>query len=161
MRAKITVKVTPDDRRRLEAMCPIATRRKSMSGAPKSSLQRPTAAARRDHAPIRQGQAGGVQARFIGRRLRSARARQDAQSRQPPLPAATVQRVVALALSAPPREASHWDRSDAGEGGGRRESAIGATHPWGPSTRPPSHPQALDRTQPGSPMKPPRRHNDA
>ena len=47
---------------------------------------------------------------------------------KPPLPAATVQRVVALALSAPPREASHWDRSDAGEGGGR-EFAIGATHP--------------------------------
>ena len=124
----------------LRRLCPIATRRRSMSGAPKSSLQRPTAAARRDHASIRQGQAGGS---FHGRRRRSAHARQDAQTRHPPLPAATVQRVVALALSAPPREASHWDRSDAGEGGGR-EFAIGAAHPWGPSTRPPSHPQALD-----------------
>ena len=41
-----TAKVTPDIAVGLRRLCPIATRPRSMSDAPKSSLQRPTAAAR-------------------------------------------------------------------------------------------------------------------
>ena len=79
---------------------------------------------------------------------RRAHARQDAQTRQAALPAATVQWVVDLGALCAAGGSQPLDRSDAGEGGGR-EFAIGATHPRGPSTRPPSHPnvQAVERSQ--------------
>ena len=48
-------------------------------------------------------------------------------TRQPPLPAVTVQRVIDLALG-PRREKRALDRPAVGEGG-RRELAIGAAHP--------------------------------
>src|ERR1700716_1993190 len=81
-----------------------------MSGAPKSSLQRPTAAAR----PSMRGSGKPKpvvwrwQARFMAEGVEGLTRDKTRKPGKPPLPAATVQRVVDLALSAPPGEASHW-----------------------------------------------------
>ena len=111
---------------------------------------------------------------------------------KPPLPAATVQRVVDLALSAPPGEASHWTGRMLAKAAGvslRSVQRILEAHQLAPHrirtfklsndpkfaeklkdivglyVDPPAHAvvlsvdeksqiQALDRTQPGLPMKP-------
>ena len=111
---------------------------------------------------------------------------------KPPLPAATVQRVVDLALSAPPGEASHWTGRMLAKAAGvslRSVQSILEAHQLAPHrirtfklsndlkfaeklkdivglyVDPPAHAvvlsvdeksqiQALDRTQPGLPMKP-------
>ena len=111
---------------------------------------------------------------------------------KPPLPAATVQRVVDLALSAPPGEASHWTGRMLAKAAGvslRSVQRILEAHQLAPRrirtfqlsndpkfaeklkdivglyVDPPAHAvvlsvdeksqiQALDRTQPGLPMKP-------
>ena len=76
---------------------------------------------------------------FHGRRRRRPQARQDAQTRQAAAAGGQVRRVVDLALSAPPGEASHWTgRMLAKAAGvslrsvqrilGRQRSAVEARH---------------------------------
>ena len=82
------VKVTPIAVS-LTRLSAIATRRKSMFGAPKSSWRRP---------------ADGCGTTEITRR--TGKANRPDPTRQPPLPAVTVQRVIDLALAAARSE--HW-----------------------------------------------------
>ena len=123
--------------------------------------------------------------------VRRAAARQDPQARHPPLPAATVDRVVELTLGEPPGEATHWTGRAMAKAAGislRSVQRIWAAHRLAPHRvrtfklsrdpafvpklrdvvglymHPPAHAvvlsvdeksqiQALDRTQPGLPMK--------
>jgi hypothetical protein len=86
---------------------PTAAHRRSACGALPLSWRRRWLRHRRDHAPIWQIEAcGAAMAGAVhGRGRRRADARQDAQARQKPVPAATVQNV---ALGPPPGEATHW-----------------------------------------------------
>src|SRR5262249_45111375 len=67
-------------------------------------------------------------------------------SRIPPLPAETVDRVVALTNQAPPHEATHWDRAGDGQDGGDKP-LLGAAHLERPRAAAPSGAlvQALQR----------------
>src|SRR5262249_39710235 len=148
----------------------------------------------RDHAPIGQSEACGVAmaAAVHGGGRRRVAARQDAQARKPPLPAATVQKVIDLVTGPPPGEATHWAGRMLARGVGislRSVQRILEAHQLAPHRvrtfklsndptfaeklrdvvglyiDPPAHAvvlsvdeksqiQALDRTQPGLPMKP-------
>ena len=108
MRAGITVKVTRTIAVRLRRLCPIATRRRSMSGAPKSSLQRPTAAARPRSCADPARPKTVVWRWQAWPKASTAHARQDAQTRQAAAAGGHGAVSVDLALSAPPGEASHW-----------------------------------------------------
>ena len=182
MRAGITVKVTADDRRRLEAIV-------SDRNAPQKHVWR---------AKIILATADGCGTSEIMRRSGKAKGLEGLtrdktrKPGKPPLPAATVQRVVDLALSAPPGEASHWTGRMLAKAAGvslRSVQRILEAHQLAPHrirtfklsndpkfaeklkdivglyVDPPAHAvvlsvdeksqiQALDRTQPGLPMKP-------
>ena len=126
MRAGITVKVTPDDRRRLEAI--VSDRNAPQKHVWRAKIILATAdgcGTSEIMRPIRQGQAGGVAlaGSFHGRRRR-----QDAQTRQAAAAGghgAVSGRFGALCAAG---RSQPLDRPDAGEGSGR-EFAIGATHP--------------------------------
>src|SRR4051812_12421764 len=86
-------------------------RRRSTCGAPRSSSLRRTAAARPE-IMRRSGKSKPVvwtwQARFMAERVDGLTRDKTRKPGKPPLPAATVQRVVDLALGPPPAEATHW-----------------------------------------------------
>ena len=87
---RLRLKVTPDDRRRLEAIVSDRDAPEHCLARQKSSLQRPTAAARPRY---RQGQAGGVRrSSFMAEGVEGPHD-QDANP-QPAAAPATVQRVV-------------------------------------------------------------------
>jgi Homeodomain-like domain len=111
MRAGITVKVTPDDRRRLEAI--VSDRNAPQKHVWRAKIILATAdGCGTSEIMRRSGKAKPVvwrwQARFMAEGLEGLTRDKTRKPGKPPLPAATVQRVVDLALSAPPGEASHW-----------------------------------------------------
>src|SRR6478752_7082520 len=130
MRAGITVKVTPDDRRRLEAI--VSDRNAPQKHVWRAKIILATAdGCGTSEIMRRSGKAKPVvcrwQACFMAEGVEGLTRDKTRKPGKPPLPAATVQRVVDLALSAAGRS-QPLDRPDAGEGGGR-EFAIGAMHP--------------------------------
>src|SRR3977135_1575860 len=195
MRAGITVKVTPDDRRRLEAIV-------SDRNAPQKHVWRakiilaPADGCGTSEIMRRSGKAKPVvwrwQARFMAEGVEGLTRDKTRKPGKPPMPAAPVQRVVDLALSAPPGEASHWTGRMLAKAAGvslRAGQRILEAHQLAPHrirtfklsndpkfaeklkdivglyVDPPAHAvvlsvdeksqiQALDRTQPGLPMKP-------
>ena len=111
MRAGITVKVTPDDRRRLEAI--VSDRNAPQKHVWRAKIILATAdGCGTSEIMRRSGKAKPVvwrwQARFMAEGVEGLTRDKTRKPGKPPLPAATVQRVVDLALSAPPGEASHW-----------------------------------------------------
>jgi Homeodomain-like domain len=111
MRAGITVKVTPDDRRRLEAI--VSDRNAPQKHVWRAKIIFATAdGCGTSEIMRRSGKAKPVvwrwQARFMAEGVEGLTRDKTRKPGEPPLPAATVQRVVDLALSAPPGEASHW-----------------------------------------------------
>jgi transposase len=194
MRAGIVVAVTPEDRRRLEAVV-------SDRGAPQKHVWRAhiilatadgcgTAEVMR-----RSGKSKPVvwrwQERFMQEGVEGLLRDKTRPPGKSPLPAATVQRVVDLALSPPPGETTHWTGRDLAQAAGvslRSVQRILEAHQLAPHrlrsfklsndpnfaeklkdivglyVDPPAHAvvlsvdeksqiQALDRTQPGLPMK--------
>ena len=195
MRAGIVVNVTPEDRRRLEAIV-------SDRSAPQKHVWRAkiilatadgcgTAEIMR-----RSGKAKPVvwtwQARFMAEGVEGLTRDKTRKPGKKPLPAATVQRVLDLALGPPPGEATHWTGRMLAKAAGvslRSVQRILAANQLVPHRirtfklsndpdfaeklrdivglymDPPEHAvilsvdeksqiQALDRTQPGLPMKP-------
>jgi transposase len=195
MRAGIVVTVTRDDRRRLEAIV-------SDRGAPQKHVWRAniilatadgcgTAEVMR-----RSGKSKPVvwtwQARFMAEGVEGLTRDKTRKPGKPPLAAATVRRVVDLALGPPPGEATHWTGRMLAKAAGvslRSVQRILEAHQLAPHrirtfklshdlkfaeklrdivglyVDPPAHAvvlsvdeksqiQALDRTQPGLPMKP-------
>jgi transposase len=195
MRAGITVKVTPDDRRRLEAI--VSDRNAPQKHVWRAKIILATAdGCGTSEIMRRSGKAKPVvwrwQARFMAEGVEGLTRDKTRKPGKPPLPAATVQRVVDLALSAPPGEASHWTGRMLAKAAGvslRSVQRILEAHQLAPHrirtfklsndpkfaeklkdivglyVDPPAHAvvlsvdeksqiQALDRTQPGLPMKP-------
>ena len=195
MRAGITVKVTPDDRRRLEAI--VSDRNAPQKHVWRAKIILATAdGCRTSEIMRRSGKAKPVvwrwQARFMAEGVEGLTRDKTRKPGKPPLPAATVQRVVDLALSAPPRETTHWTGRMLAKAAGvslRSVQRILEAHQLAPHrirtfklsndpkfaeklkdivglyVDPPAHAvvlsvdeksqiQALDRTQPGLPMKP-------
>src|SRR6266487_708735 len=111
MRAGIIVKVTPEDRGRLEAIV-------SNGSVPQKHAWRAriilATADRFGTAEImrRSGKSKPAvwrwQARFMAEGVDGLTRDKTRKPGKPPLPAATVQRVVDLALSPPPGAATHW-----------------------------------------------------
>lgn len=194
MRAGITVKVTPDDRRRLEAI--VSDRNAPQKHVWRAKIILATAdGCGTSEIMRRSGKAKPVvwrwQARFMAEGVEGLTRDKTRKPGKPPLPAATVQRVVDLALSAPPGEASHWTGRMLAKAAGvslRSVQRILEAHQLAPHrirtfklsndpkfaeklkdivglyVDPPAHAvvlsvdeksqiQALDRTQPGLPMK--------
>ena len=107
MRAGITVKVTPDDRRRLEAI--VSDRNAPQKHVWHAKIILATAdGCGTSEIMRRSGKAKPVVWRWQARIIEGLTRGKTRKPGKPPLPAATVQRVVDLALSAPPGEASHW-----------------------------------------------------
>ena len=195
MRAGITVKVTPDDRRRLEAI--VSDRNAPQKHVWRAKIILATAdGCGTSEIMRRSGKAKPVvwrwQARFMAEGVEGLTRDKTRKPGKPPLPAATVQRVVDLALSAPQGEASHWTGRMLAKAAGvslRSVQRILEAHQLAPHrirtfklsndpkfaeklkdivglyVDPPAHAvvlsvdeksqiQALDRTQPGLPMKP-------
>src|SRR5512147_524112 len=195
MRAGITVKVTPDDRRRLEAI--VSDRNAPQKHVWRAKIILATAdGCGTSEIMRRSGKAKPVvwrwQARFMAEGVEGLTRDKTRKPGKPPLPAATVQRVVDLALSAPPGEASHWTGRMLAKAAGvslRSVQRILEAHQLAPHrirtfklsndpkfaeklkdivglyVDPPAHAvvlsvdeksqiQAIDRTQPGLPMKP-------
>ena len=142
MRAGIVVNVTRADRRRLEAI--VADR-----GAPQKHVWRAkiilATAEGCGTAEImrRSGKSKPVvwtwQARYMAEGVEGLTRDKTRKPGKPPLPAATMQRVVTLALGPAPGRDHPLERSGAGEGGGDKP-AIGAAHLGGPSARAASDP---------------------
>ena len=111
MRAGIVVNVTPDDRRQLEAI--IGDRNAPQKHAWRAQINLATAdGCGTTEIMRRSGKAKPVvwrwQARFMAEGVAGLTRDKTRKPGKPPLPAAIVQRVVDLALSAPPGEATHW-----------------------------------------------------
>src|SRR6478672_8917209 len=195
MRAGIVVNVTPADRRRLEAIV-------GDGNAPQKHVWRAKIIlATADGCGTteimrRSGKAKPVvwrwQARFMAEGVDGLTRDKTRKPGKPPLPAATVRRVVDLALGPPPSEATHWTGRMLAKAAGvslRSVQRILEAHQLAPHrirtfklsndpkfaeklkdivglyVDPPAHAvvlavdeksqiQALDRTQPGLPMKP-------
>ena len=129
MRAGITVQVTLDDRRRLEAI--VSDRNAPQKHVWRAKIILATADGCGTFEIMRRsGKAKPVvwrwQARFMAEGVEGLTRDKTRKPGKPPLPAATVQRVVDALCAA--GRSQPLDRPDAGEGGGR-EFAIGATHP--------------------------------
>jgi transposase len=194
MRAGIVVKVTREDRRRLEAIV-------SARGAPQKYVWRAKIVlATADGCGTgeimrRSGKAKPVvwrwQERFMREGVEGLLRDKTRKPGKPPLPAGTVQRVVDLALGPPPGETTHWTGRMLAKASGvslRSAQRILEAHQLAPHrirtfklskdpkfadklkdvvglyVDPPAHAvvlsvdeksqiQALDRTQPGLPMK--------
>ena len=111
MRTGITGKVAPDDRRRLEAI--VSDRNAPQKHVWRAKIILATAdGCGTSEIMRRSGKAKPVvwrwQARFMAEGVEGLTRDKTRKPGKPPLPAATVQRVVDLALSAPQGEASHW-----------------------------------------------------
>src|SRR3982074_2139877 len=111
MRAGITVKVTPDDRRRLEAI--VSDRNAPQKHVWRAKIILATAdGCGTSEIMRRSGKAKPVvwrwQARFMAEGVEGLTRDKTRKPGKPPLAVATVQRVVDLALSPPPGEATHW-----------------------------------------------------
>ena len=195
MRAGIVVKVTPEDRRRLEAI--VGDRNAPQKHVWRAKIILATAdGCGTVEIMRRSGKAKPVvwrwQERFMAEGVDGLTRDMTRKPGKPPLPAATVQRVVDLALSAPPGEATHWTGRMLAKAAGvslRSVQRILEAHQLAPHrirtfklsndpqfaeklkdivglyVDPPDHAvvlsvdeksqiQALDRTQPGLPMKP-------
>jgi Homeodomain-like domain len=195
MRAGIVVKVTPEDRRRLEAI--VGDRNAPQKHVWRAKIILATAdGCGTVEIMRRSGKAKPVvwrwQERFMAEGVDGLTRDKTRKPGKPPLPAATVQRVVDLALSAPPGEATHWTGRMLAKAAGvslRSVQRILEAHQLAPHrirtfklsndpqfaeklkdivglyVDPPDHAvvlsvdeksqiQALDRTQPGLPMKP-------
>ena len=195
MRAGIVVNVTPDDRRQLEAI--IGDRNAPQKHVWRAQIILATAdGCGTTEIMRRSGKAKPVvwrwQARFMAEGVAGLTRDKTRKPGKPPLPAAIVQRVVDLALSAPPGEATHWTGRMLAQAAGvslRSVQRILEAHQLAPHrirtfklsndpkfaeklkdiaglyVDPPAHAvvlsvdeksqiQALDRTQPGLPMKP-------
>jgi hypothetical protein len=111
MRAGITVSVTPDDRRRLEAI--VSDRNAPQKHVWRAQIILATAdGCGTTEIMRRSGKSKPVvwtwQARFMAEGVDGLRRDKTRKPGKPPLPAATVQRVLDLALGPPPGEATHW-----------------------------------------------------
>jgi transposase len=194
MRAGIVVKVTPEDRHRLEAVV-------SDRGAPQKHVWRAKIIlATADgcgtfNVMRRSGKSKPVvwrwQERFMQEGVEGLLRDKTRKPGKPPLPAATMQRVIDLALGQPPGETTHWTGRMLAKAAGvslRSVQRILEAHQLAPHrirtfklsndvrfadklrdivglyVEPPAHAvvlsvdeksqiQALDRTQPGLPMK--------
>ena len=195
MRAGIVVNVTPEDRRRLEAI--VADRSAPQKHVWRANIILATAdGCGTAEIMRRSGKSKPVvwrwQARFMAEGVDGLLRDKTRKPGKPPLPAATVQRVVDLALGPPPGEATHWTGRMLAKAAGvslRSVQRILEAHQLAPHrirtfklsndpkfaeklkdivglyVDPPAHAvvlsvdeksqiQALDRTQPGLPMKP-------
>src|SRR4029453_11589736 len=195
MRAGIVVNVTPEDRRRLEAIV------SDRSAAQKHVWRAKIILATADGCGTaeimrRSGKSKPVvwrwQARFMAEGVEGLARDKTRKPGKPPLPHDTVRRVVDQALGPPPGEATHWTGRMLAKAAGvslRSVQRILAAHQLAPhrirtfklsndpkfaeklkdivglSVHPPPHAfvlavdeksqiQALDRPQPGLPMKP-------
>ena len=189
------VKVTPEDRRRLEAI--VGDRNAPQKHVWRAKIILATAdGCGTVEIMRRSGKAKPVvwrwQERFMAEGVDGLTRDKTRKPGKPPLPAARVQRVVDLALSAPPGEATHWTGRMLAKAAGvslRSVQRILEAHQLAPHrirtfklsndpqfaeklkdivglyVDPPDHAvvlsvdeksqiQALDRTQPGLPMKP-------
>ena len=194
MRAGIVVNVTPADRRRLEAI--VADRSAPQKHVWRANIILATAdGCGTAEIMRRSGRSKPVvwrwQARFMAEGVAGLTRDKTRKPGKPPLPAATVQRVVDLALGAPPGEVTHWTGRMLARAAGislRSVQRILEAHQLAPHrirtfklsndpkfaeklkdivglyVDPPAHAvvlsldeksqiQALDRTQPGLPMK--------
>jgi transposase len=194
MRAGISVKVTPADRRRLEAI--VADRSAPQKHVWRANIILATAdGCGTAEIMRRSGKAKPVvwtwQARFMTDGVEGLLRDKTRKPGKPPLPTDTVQRVVALALGPPPGEATHWTGRELAKAVGvslRSVQRILEAHKLAPHrigtfklsndpkfaeklrdivglyVDPPAHAvvlsvdeksqiQALDRTQPGLPIK--------
>src|SRR5881392_3683943 len=195
MRAGIIVNVTPADRRRLEVI--ISDRSAPQKHVWRANIILATAdGCGTAEIMRRSGKAKPVvwrwQARFMAEGVDGLTRDKTRKPGKPPLPAATVQRVLDLALGPPPGEATHWTGRMLAKAAGvslRSVQRILEAHQLAPHrirtfklsndpafaeklkdvvglyVDPPAHAvvlsvdeksqiQALDRTQPGLPMKP-------
>jgi Homeodomain-like domain len=203
MRAGIVVNVAPDDRRQLEAI--VGDRNAPQKHVWRAKIILATAdGCGSTEIMRRSGKAKPVvwrwQERFMMEGVEGLTRDKTRKPGKPPLPAATVRRVVDLALGPPPAEATHWTGRMLAKAAGvslRSVQRILEAHQLAPHrvrtfklsndpkfaeklkdivglyVDPPAHAvvlsvdeksqiQALDRTQPGLPMKPGRgRHDDA
>jgi len=194
MRAGIVVNVTPGDRRRLEAI--VGDRNAPQKHVWRAKIILATAdGCGTAEIMRRSGKAKPVvwrwQARFMAEGVEGLVRDKTRKPGKPPLPAATVQRVVDLALGPPPEEVTHWTGRMLAKAAGvslRSVQRILEAHQLAPHcirtfklsndpkfaeklkdivglyVDPPAHAvvlsvdeksqiQALDRTQPGLPMK--------
>jgi transposase len=195
MRAGIVVNVTPEDRRRLEAI--VSDRSAQQKHVWRAKIILATAdGCGTSEIMRRSGKAKPVvwtwQARFMAEGVEGLTRDKTRKPGKKPLPAATVQRVLDLALSPPPGEATHWTGRMLAKASGvslRSVQRILEANQLAPHRvrtfklsndpafadklkdivglyiDPPDHAvvlsvdeksqiQALDRTQPGLPMKP-------
>jgi transposase len=111
MRAGITVNVTSDDRRRLEAI--VSDRNAPQKHVWRAQIVLATADGCGTTEIMRRlGKSKPVvwtwQARFMAEGVDGLTRDKTRRPGKPPLPAATVQRVLDLALGPPPGEATHW-----------------------------------------------------
>src|SRR3954452_7139926 len=111
MRAGITVNVTSDDRRRLEAI--VSDRNAPQKHVWRAQIILATAdGCGTTEIMRRSGKSKPVvwtwQARFMAEGVDGLTRDKTRKPGKPPLPAATVQRVVDLTLGAPPCDATHW-----------------------------------------------------
>ena len=194
MRAGITVKVTPDDRRRLEAI--VSDRNAPQKHVWRAKIILATAdGCGTSEIMRRSGKAKPVvwawQARFMAEGVDGLLRDKTRKPGKPPLPTATVAKVVDLVTGPPPGEATHWTGRMLAKATGislRSVQRILEEHQLAPHriktfklsndpkfaeklrdvvglyVDPPAHAvvlsvdeksqiQALDRTQPGLPMK--------
>lgn len=195
MRAGIVIDVTPEDRHRLEAI--VSDRSAPQKHVWRAKIILATAdGCGTTEIMRRSGKSKPVvwtwQARFMAEGVEGLTRDKTRKPGKKPLPAATVQRVVDLALSPPPGEATHWTGRMLAKAAGvslRSVQRILEAHQLEPHrirtfklsndpafaeklkdivglyVDPPAHAvvlsvdeksqiQALDRTQPGLPMKP-------
>src|SRR6201981_209908 len=127
MRAGIVVTVTPTDRRRLEAI--VRDR-----GAPQKHVWRanimlaPADGGGTAEIMRRSGKSKPVvwrwQARFMAEGIAGLTRDKTRKPGKPPLSAATVQRVVDLALGALPSETAHWTARTRGEAGAAGDPTV-------------------------------------
>ena len=192
MRAGIVVNVTPEDRRQLEAIA--GDRNAPQKHVWRAKIILATADGCGTAEIMRcSGKAKPVvwrwQERFMQEGVAGLTRDKTRKPGKPPLPPATVQRVIDLALGLPPRQATHWTGRMLAKAAGVSLRSILEAHQLAPHrvrtfklsndpkfadklkdivglyVDPPDHAvvlsvdeksqiQALDRTQPGLPMKP-------
>jgi hypothetical protein len=131
MRAGIVVNVTPEHRRQLDAI--VSDRNAPQKHVWRAQIILATAeSCGTTEIMRRSGRAKPVvwrwQERFMQEGVAGLTRDKTRKPGKPPLPPATVQRVIDLALGPPPGQATHWTGRNARQSS-RREPAFGAAHP--------------------------------
>src|SRR6516162_2074135 len=127
MRKGISITVTPADRVRLQSI--IRDRNSPQKHVWRARIIALTADDNRTTAIMRAGGKGKTvvwrwQKRFMHEGIAGLTRDKTRPSRIPPLPAETIDRVIAVTNQAPPHEATHWDRAGDGQGDGVSPSSV-------------------------------------